>query len=317
MKNILVFGYYHKSNLGDQLFIQAFRKLFPEINLTFVNKLHASTLKNVDGVFIGGGSLLNDPMDADWEAYELLKDMPVFYIGVGVENIHPTHSELMHKAKLIAIRSEKDLGKVQELNSNVIVIPDLVYVLSPDKMSAPKRPRSILVLANVETIGSNQDSQWKHSAWNYFKSEFSQFLDHLRKDLGYTVEYATMCENYRQSDRAAMSEIINQMKYRNYQQLLPALPEDFSQLSNILSSYELIFTQRFHGAVLADICDVPFVSIAHHDKLKDVNGFVVPYYECSKSRLIDSIEAAKTFNKKPINLDSFSDLKNKVIEKLG
>ena len=46
--NIAVYGYYYKNNIGDQLFIEAFKELFPKYNFTFVNHLTEPALKNAD-----------------------------------------------------------------------------------------------------------------------------------------------------------------------------------------------------------------------------------------------------------------------------
>ena len=72
MKKILVYGFYFKGNLGDDLFVDAFKALFPAFNFTFVDQISISDLQDVDAVFIGGGSFLGDPIniadDATWDA---------------------------------------------------------------------------------------------------------------------------------------------------------------------------------------------------------------------------------------------------------
>src|SRR4029077_8471427 len=146
MVSVLVYGWYEHENLGDQLFKLAFQKLFPAISFTFVDQIKLDALKGANAVFIGGGSFLFSDPNISQECFNLLKTKHIFYIGVGVEtDIHPIHIELMRIAKLIAIRSDAGLNKVKPLNSNVIVIPDIVYCLDFEKRFKPIE-KSVLII---------------------------------------------------------------------------------------------------------------------------------------------------------------------------
>src|SRR5579885_2609789 len=104
MKNtILVYGWYNQGNVGDELFKEAFKHLFPEYQFIFIDKITKNSLKDVAAVFIGGGSFLYAPLNMEDGAFELLKQQKLFYIGMGPETaIHNEHVELMKGAKLIA-----------------------------------------------------------------------------------------------------------------------------------------------------------------------------------------------------------------------
>ena len=58
---ILVYGWYHKNNIGDDLFVEAFNHLFPNFDFTFTDVLHSHLIKEADAIFFGGGSFLYDP----------------------------------------------------------------------------------------------------------------------------------------------------------------------------------------------------------------------------------------------------------------
>src|ERR1700735_2324331 len=102
-KQVLVFGFYDKANLGDQLFKDAFQFLFPELEFRFVDKITELSLIGIDAVFIGGGSLLDQPLMSDTGILPLFRRisaLPLFYIGVGAETaIHQQHQNWMSKAK--------------------------------------------------------------------------------------------------------------------------------------------------------------------------------------------------------------------------
>lgn len=307
---IVVAGYYNNSNLGDNLFVDAFKFLFPDISFIFTNHITINSLQNVDGVFIGGGSLLGEPLSISPDAIELLKTKKIFYIGVGSEtNFHSTHIPFIKLAKLIAPRNDINLQKLKELNDNCLVIPDLVRCLSP-KISDKKIDKSILIMPNIVVVPKHNDPHWKHAAWEYFKSEFSQTLDELVPD--YTLAFFNMCTNYQLNDGNAAIEIINKMtrikKFEFYQ------ASNLIDATNIISQYSMVITQRFHGVILSQMAKVPCLTIHHHDKLK-YGDFQLSYYGLFKNQLLEKINLIKTKKVNeilPIDPDIFETLKFKV-----
>lgn len=289
---VLVYGWYGNANIGDELFIDAFRTLFPDFQFTFVNNIKKQSLEGIDAVFFGGGSfLLARPIITD-EALEIIKGKPIFYLGVGVESeIHPTHLDLIKLARLVAIRSLDQVDKIRVFNKNVMWIPDLVYALQSKVKVAPKESRSVLVLPNISVVPHHLDPYWKHASWSHFKSEFAQFLDVL-VDEGYKLNFLSMCRNAKDNDDWPAGEIIGHMTHRNKyilnDQLVGAGP-----VTELFSKCGLVITQRFHGIVLSEIVKTPYIAIHHHDKLKfsyPRNGAFLSYYNSSKQLLIDSFE---------------------------
>jgi exopolysaccharide biosynthesis predicted pyruvyltransferase EpsI len=240
-------------------------------------------------------------------------------MGVGIEtDIHSTHHTLMKSAGIIATRSSKGKERLKHITThNVLEIPDIVYALSDQIDLQPIKKNSVLILSNAELLPRWNDIQWKHASWNYFKSEFSQFLDVL-KEQKHTIDFGAMCSNSYLHDLGASAEIINQMKSRNFDKQI-VLPDDFIQLTKFLSQYEIIISQRYHGAILADMCRRPCIAIAHHDKLKSPtpSSFTVPYYGLSKQTLIDTFLKCKTHSILPIKLDIFEDMRARVYSQLG
>ena len=313
--NVLVFGYYNHKNLGDELFIDAFQTIFPSINFTFVDHISKENLENVDAVFFGGGSFLDGDPSIGKDAIDTLCDKKIFYIGVGVEtNIHPFHIELMKRAELIATRS-KNFDNIKNLNKNIIYTPDLVYVLT-SKVSKKKKKKSILYLPNINTVPRSSDPYWKHLYWERFKHEFSQVLDELVSS-EYNIDMFSMCTGPEENDDWAAVEICNRMLRRKSH--LISCKKDYIKF---FSSYELVITQRYHGIVLSELAQTPYISIAHHDKLKqsafDIGSFI-SYFEFSKENIFNKI-----FNKNksdgsnlPIVNNIFIELREKVLKILS
>jgi len=309
---VLVYGYYGKSNLGDDLFADAFNKLFPTYQFTFTDHIKIDYLKGIDAVFFGGGSFLAESLKATTDAFEELKKYKLFYIGVGSETaLDSRHQELMALAQLIAVRTNQNFSNIKKLNSNSIVIPDLVYSLNAN-LSANKLEKSILVIPNILVVPKWNDPHWKHASWEYFKIEFAQVTDQLIKD-GYKVDFLSFCENIYLNDSYAAGELISRSNTIT-EKKLHGKPGDFQAAIDIISQYKLIITQRFHGKILADLAGVPSLTIYHHDKLKGVNSISIPYYGTSKAVLLDNINSIIINYKDilPIDRDIFSELSRRV-----
>jgi polysaccharide pyruvyl transferase WcaK-like protein len=315
VKNILVFGFYNHQNLGDDLFIEAYKLLFPTYNFIFVNQIALEDLQKVDIVFIGGGSLLGEPLKiTDIKVLNLLRHKKIFYIGVGAEtNIHKDHLELMVLAKLIALRSDANLDKIKDINPHTIVIPDLVYSLTPT-LAKSKIKKSVLVIPNIAVVPTWNDPHWKHAAWDYFKTEMAQLLDFLVKEEGYTVNFLPLCTDIKLNDIWAANEIISRMQYRNTQFLL-GKKNTLSSVTQLISQYEIVITQRYHGIILSEMSQAPSLNIFHHDKLKNHPGNSLSYYGLSKDKLSEQfnlIRNTKVSNILPINRDMFISLQRTV-----
>jgi polysaccharide pyruvyl transferase WcaK-like protein len=321
IKALVYGGYYGKKNIGDDLFQGAFQTLFPEISFTFTDNFTKSNIEQADMIIFGGGSFLYAPIKSE-NISDVIPDLlckQIFYIGVGIEtDIHPMHQILMKNAGIIATRSAKGKERLKYITThNVIEIPDIVYALSEQIDLQSVKKNSVLILSNAELLPRWNDIQWKHASWNYFKSEFSQFLDIL-KEQKHTITFGAMCSNSHLNDLGAAVELINQMKARNFDSQI-ILSDDFTKLTQTLSQYDIIISQRYHGAILADMCRRPCISIAHHDKLKNptASAFTVPYYGLSKQMLIDTFLKCKTHSILPIKLDIFEDMRARVYSQLG
>jgi polysaccharide pyruvyl transferase WcaK-like protein len=315
--NILVLGWYFKQNLGDNLFIEAFQHLFPQHQFTFTDKITLSQLNDIQAVFIGGGSFINQPCQVAPEAWSKLTSLPICYVGIGAEtNIHDTHRQLMSIAKLIAIRSDSHLDIVNTLNSNTLVIPDLVYSL-PVTIKNITKPKSILYIPNVSVVPKWDSPHWKHAAWEYFKSEMAQSLDLLSKE--FEIKFFPFCHNNKLSDVYTSGEIINRMCHTKDDMILSSVPGSLQEAIDMISPYTMTITQRFHGTVLSEMAQVPCLTIHHHDKLKNSLGSKIPYYGCHKQLILDEIKnvlSTKNTPILPIDRNIFESLRERVEDAL-
>lgn len=296
---VLVYGWYRQGNIGDDLFIEAFQHLFPDIDFSFTETIGLEQLQNVDAVFFGGGSFLLDRPQISDEALKELKNKKVFYLGIGVESeIHSTHIELMRGARMIATRSPTQIDKLKLFNKNVSHIPDLVYSLQSKVLLSKKKTQSVLIMPNISVVPKRSDPHWRHAAWAYFKSEFTQFMDWL-VDNGYHPTLLSMCRGVEVDDDWAAQELIGHMEKRNHSYLFQPNIAGIGAVTSIVSKYNILITQRFHGIVLAEMTRTPYVAIHHHDKLKfsvPNDGTFLSYYNSSKQSFITAFEQTLRLN---------------------
>lgn len=323
-KYIVVYGWYYKDNLGDDLFIDAFRHLFPSLDFLFVDEINPSILSGASAVIFGGGSFLFDAPNITSEALKLLDQKPIYYIGVGVEaEINTIHQDLMKKAKLIAIRNADKLEKVKQLNQNTICVPDLVYALHNKIISSTQKEKRVLIIPNVSVVPTWSDPYWKHAAWSYFKSEFCQFIDYLIEN-EYQISFLPMCRNDRLSDIRTCMEIINGVNKSHLCSLEEGMT-DFKSVTHLLSKCDTVVTQRFHGIVLSEITRTPYIALSHHDKLsKESNnpscGAYLSYYGLTKNNLIAQFSLLNKLNYSsllPIETNIFESLTQSVLTSLS
>jgi polysaccharide pyruvyl transferase WcaK-like protein len=308
-------GFFHHGNTGDQLFIEAFQYIFPNYNFIFKDEIEENDLKGIDAVFFGGGSFLDQHLNICDKAYSKIGEKKIFYIGVGLEtNIDPFHRNLMERSELIAIRTPQFLEKAKKINENSIVIPDLVYALKPLCNKSEKIKNSILFIPNILVVPSWKGAHWGHSSWEHAKEQIAQTLDHLIES-GKKINFFPMSKDKKLNDSFAAAEIINRMSYRN-DYIIEANDFSIDFVSKIISKYEIVITQRFHGIVLSEMLDIPYISIHHHNKLKtnEGNGKHISYYELSKDALNSKINELKQFC---CEEKSFLELKNTVCNLIG
>ena len=321
LRDILVYGWYFQNNAGDDLFVDAFRKIFPELNFIFTDQIAPQLLQMCDAIFIGGGSFLDCPIKMTEDLVSEIKQKPIFYIGIGSEtDIHPIHIELLKLAKLVAIRSSSNSKLFYSLNSNTIIIPDIVYSLINEVEISNKQSNSVLVIPNISVVPKQNDPHWKHVAWEFFKSEFSQFLDVLVQD-GYQLNFVSFYNNQVGSDSWAAIELINRMENRDSKYLLNSVT-GLKDLTKLISSYEVVITQRFHGIVLSEMCQTSYLSIYHHDKLKPTDkdsGEFVSFYALNKNILLSKFKNILSLDFKrtlSIERNIFEHLNNLITNKI-
>lgn len=318
MKTVLVYGWYGRGNVGDELFRNAFQRLLPDMNIKFVSRIEEQDLEGVDAVVFGGGSFVYARPHVTHEAMVKILTMPVFYVGVGVEKtIDPAHQRLMKRAHAVFTRSTESLDLVRAYNPTAEHAEDIVFSLHDEAAPVETAEKTILVMPNLETVPKWSSPHWMHVAWDHFKDELAQALDVLVSE-GWTVSFLPSCRNASMDDTWAATEVLARMEKRSACKVLDVPEADVACISSVVSKHQVVVTQRYHGAILAKLSGRPCVMVHHHDKLKNIFPAAeqnVSFYASSKAVLLDAIKDASEQTVASFNTD-FSKITEAIKEKL-
>lgn len=317
---LLVYGWYGRHNVGDQLMALALRRMFEPLGCTlrFVPRLTVSDVEASGGVVFGGGSILFDAPDADEGAIAALlrRDRPAFYLGVGAETgIHEVHRSLLSVARVVTVRSLESLQGIKGAR----LVPDLVYSLPVGPVRFEGNG-GLLVVPNVEVVPTHSSPHWAHVGWERFKDELAQALDVLIERHSMWPSFLLMCRNDRMDDAWPAQEIVARMENRSpgFDMIRPEL-DDVAGVLEATSQYTCVLTQRYHGIVLAQMAGVPHVSVGHHDKLKQAwpdFGSKVTYHGVTKRQLVNAVSYASILQREQAVRDtgSFERIAAEVVE---
>lgn len=129
--NVLILGYYHRGNLGDDMFMEAFHSLFP-YRLTFGNPDDLKTIpENTDAVIVGSGDLFNKYFIPNVSKLLNGFQRPVFAVGVGVSYVSTIYQGYFDAFDQVWIRNPTDLRTLQKrIGVKAHTIPDFGFSLN-------------------------------------------------------------------------------------------------------------------------------------------------------------------------------------------
>lgn len=318
---VLVIGWFHSNNSGDDLFKEAFSEIFPTFSFTFTNHATKQQVNDHSTIIFGGGSFLDGKPMAASDAFDAMLNKNIYYCGVGLEtNVHPLHKALLTKAKGLFVRS--NLLKAKELNANSWQIPDLVFALSDGK-SKWNGGGGVLFIPNGNLVPKWDEPSWKQNSWLQFKSEMAQSLEILEKE--FKVKIFGMCRNESIDDVMCGYEVIASMKQQSCQafdiyDIRNEIDSDYKCIADFISQFDVVVSQRLHGCILAQCCGVPFVSIVHHDKLKSIEptGNSMNYYAFNKTDFMAKIHySLGKSSMTRYGKNDFNHMKNFILETIN
>jgi len=288
MKRILVYGFYDKSNHGDECFKQAFRTLWPNVHFTFVNQLRQDVVEAHDALWFGGGSFTDQAIRSTFPIESI--DKPIAYVGISIGgNVHKDHTLLLKRAKIIIVRDQWSLRYLHGLNAHVT--SDLVYAAfdGGTPTQGVKGPGDVVVCLSDHLSPQVTDPVWKYLSFERFAFELAKVLDWYVQQ-GLRVCFVPFSTDSHHDDRLFAALVVSRMSHRTE----TVWDRSFDQVDSIKAA-SIVITMRFHGAIFAHLYGVPFIPIACHSKMhmlcRDVGIEPIDYYSFTDARYFDQLPA--------------------------
>jgi hypothetical protein len=245
-RKVLVYGYYYEDNLGDDMFISAFKLLLPQFELSFTKKLNTSILDKYHAVVVGGGDIFNDYfMDQVREAKHKYPHIPFYAIGCGVS--YPSYISTGCTAlfEMIYLRNSTDLPCFRMIMGYEYVkaMPDLGFMLQckPDT-----RMRKTLVCPATPMM----------QIPDYLPRLKSAIHEALQLGPVVLVRFNT-CGRHNEDDDTICKILMETMPL-SYDKTVYN-PE---QMLKLMSKHDLIIASRFHAHVFGIISGTPLLSVS-------------------------------------------------------
>jgi hypothetical protein len=315
---IICTGYYHRSNLGDDIFYYLFKSILNDICKNIKYKLVSlDDLKilpvDTQIIILGGGEILNS-----YFLQKLEKLCENFRGKIIAYSCELPQGDLIPQINIIdyfVVRNKNDqikLSKHFNLNTDnkyIFYYPDLVTSLSiktckEDKITLPKINKITFCLAR--SIYPNNNN------YQNYLNQTVKFIEYLTTN-NYIVNLfpfnSSLCNN--ESDLFLNNDIFNlciQSKI-NVNNIIPNFTwneeDKINNCIEVFNDSDLIICSRYHAHIMSLITKKPFISISHTKKTFDlVNEFKLDKY---------MIRPEMDSTNKPINLD-YKLLINKFVE---
>jgi polysaccharide pyruvyl transferase WcaK-like protein len=147
--NVLHLGFFFRNNLGDDMFIEAFKELYSfseeSINVHFeclddVKTWSVERFSKYNLIAIGGGDIVNDYfcdtiMMIKKELMQSKITLPIVFIGAGIPHPSFLSGNKVFAIDKIGLRNKTDSRKIQQMfgTKNVIFAPDFGFMYNYDK----------------------------------------------------------------------------------------------------------------------------------------------------------------------------------------
>lgn len=281
-KKILVIGYYHRDNLGDQAFITIFTQYFKGYHLDFrcSDDLKTTNLEldQYKCLIVGGGDLVNDYFFNN--VRPLLANFSGIKIGLSLGIPFPsliTSNNFGHFDHVFT-RNYEDVRALQAVmgSERAHYLPDFTFML--DRPSKPTNP-SDMASPSPSTLQSPLPKTKGKigvflinnlSSYPAIMSELQFFLHRLSKS--YTLVFYRFNSSGGEEDDGFINH--KMVEKINTGRSVPAICDtkiyDAQEMIEEMSTLEFAICLRFHAHIFAMLAGVPLMSISSTRKTRSL-----------------------------------------------
>jgi hypothetical protein len=257
-KHVMVIGWYNRSNLGDDAFVDAFKTIFPGCQCVCVDDLKEIP-DHVKVLVWGGGDIINPYFLK--KAKDLnTKNLPSYAIGVGIP--YPSESHLFLQFGHVFVRSVGDAEAALTVlpSEDVTRIPDLTWLLPvPERTVVDYTKKIGLCLAQPAFCKKNPNQK-------KLLTKLSILLSSLARQ-GYEVHLLPFNTSKHENE----SDLIL------HETLAQSNPDVFchpqlnrQEMIQCMQSMDCLICMRFHAVQFALQAQQPFVAVHTTRKVGNV-----------------------------------------------
>jgi len=254
---VLVLGYYHKNNLGDEMFKETIPLLLPNYELEFMSTDSIKPDDNFDynqykAIVCGGGDIISDYFNRKiriaFDKYDGLK----IALGVGIPFPNLIEKGYLDIFDHVFIREKTDLRRIQKrLGSKYVhFLPDLGFLLRRPKIETYKKKHVGICL--IQSIFHRKD----------IVNNLIEFFKLLLED-GYHLTLFRFNTSGKQSED---DKFINKYVYDSLSDQYDSIYNDETkyntkEMLRNLRAMDYNICMRFHSNVFSSVVNTPFLSI--------------------------------------------------------
>lgn len=301
--DLLVYGWYHKQNAGDDLFAVSFQKLFPNLNIKFTDDPKDITKLQYKYLILGGGNIIHPCLQNH------LQQTKTPYEFWSVSVLTPEQATIAQNARRCIVRDNESaiLMTKAQYKGELIFAPDIVFTNHNDIKLTPKKD-IVALFPNANIAPTYKDTIPKWQEYQRFVCETARFMDEQKDQNNF--ELVAMQTNHLIHDHSVSHAI----RATSVTKKMTIVDKDLRNL-NSLNDFKVIITARYHGIILAIMSETPVVCIDAHSKIKNfANSYKlsnINYYEYSK----DCLERAlKECMEAP---NRYRQIKQQIIDEIG
>lgn len=299
--NLLVLGWLNHENLGDDSYQESFRILFPDHNLTFVDRLTEKAIEECEVIILGGGNILKDAFIRELQKVKGRKK--IYGFSIGVEEI-PEHDISFFEH--IFARDQLSIDILKKLNIPCTLVPDAAFILegNPEKGQKIIRERFASekcdLYNNVVTVVVNSYmlngslSGLARDAFSFikFSYDFARLLDETSASFLF-VPFGTQMPH---DDRTTNAWVASKCKYWKKNHVI------FDRLHHqealdLIAASNMVISSRLHSSIFSFISGTPFLDITHHSKNAMFLNLIGHQNDSVSFWQFDSDEAKEKINK--------------------
>lgn len=258
---INVIGWYGHNNIGDESYKISFPKMFPKHSFTF-----SENINNADIHILGGG----DVVYGDYlKKIENVKNK--YIISTTISNDID-----LKDFKYIAVRDLESFKKIKNYNTNISIIPDISFLLSPNKERGKFLIKSLFLSEKADLYNKtvaviiNGNLIQRHDSlarddFNFYR--LSQDMSRAMDNIASSFIFIPFGTDMPFDDRIANSSVVSKCKFwkKNINVLNRLSVQD---TLDIISACDATVSMRLHSTIFSCLSNVPYIDIIHNHKNK-------------------------------------------------